>query len=385
MNTTEHQAAAFRDDAEKFREKIQRAMQESHVDTWTADRMIYVVDYLDTLLQGFFAFQNVLWDRFGKNGDLLAQHVGNVLEMRLKYVQQTAEKAAENSQKKVDDWVDAQKSLPDEVRKAVNDLPGVWAKERIQEALEQALPDALQDFHARIRNHPAALDALIPVWDAQLTHALQDWLPKAAQTGLQHLQEDADLRADLEKIGQAQARAVLEKMDYAGPWQRAIQELLDSESVAGRKQAKAIRESLAPQMTELFQKTLANVTESALEQHLVDGLRSALNRTVEDAMPDLLGQSIEPALGNVIRAYFLKNPLDRSWVDSMDKLHRKLIRTEERLDAMQQAESERGDQIRSQIATLTESVQGLYAEVAASERRIMAVIRQMLEGGEATA
>jgi hypothetical protein len=226
---------------------------------------------------------------------------------------------------------------------------------------------------------------MVPVWNAQLVNALQNWIPSVAKSGLQQLQNDTGLQADLENIVQAQAQDALSKIDFSAPWQRALKDTLDVGSAFGQQQTKTLRAAIAPLMQEHLQKAIEDLSASTLEQHLQARLQQVLEDAVAAALPDLLAQSLEPALGNVIRAHFLKNPLDRALVDSIEKMNRKLMRAEERLEAMQQAEAERTTQMQAQLGTLTEVVQQLQMEAATSEQRVLTVIRQILEGETANA
>lgn len=206
--------ANFYERAESFRKKIRQSMLESRVDDLVAERMLYVVDYLDVLLQGFFAFQDVLWERFGASGKHIAEHLGQELEKRLQYIEQTN-------------------------LEAIRNLPEQITSERVLQALEASFPKALaqmqqeEDWHNRFRDH------LIGLY-AQVLDGAQ-----------------ADLTQSVTRDLQKRVLSTLRD---------SLQKSLDTEI------AQLIREGLQPSLSEAQVAALA----AALQPHLADHLASTL-------------------------------------------------------------------------------------------------------------
>lgn len=299
---SDKQAGKFREQSAAFKDKFLAAKQDAHGDVWVADRMMYVVDFLDTTLQGFFAFQDVLWDRFGENGEFLAQHVGNVLDDRLRYVQQQADKAAESSQKKVDAWVEAQKSLPQEVENAIRKLPETWAKERMSETLESAMLEAIRTF--------------------------ADSLQQQTEQTWQH-----------SKLGAA--------------WMDSLQKLMAPDGESGQKLAADLQKQMGKSLSAWLKTALAD--ESFLKKILGDAIQPAMEQAFRDAAQSgtAAGDVIGSAIQQAIHAYFLKHPVDTgNMVRAVDNLHKKQTRIEERLDQMQQHHEDLGARMDNMLGEL---------------------------------
>jgi gas vesicle protein len=195
-------AQEFHQDAEVFRKKILLAIQESRVDDWTAERMLYVVDYLDVLLHGFFAFQDVLWERFGNNGDRLASHLAEHLDKRLQYVSQESGRIARDWKTSLDEWKESIAGLPEQVETAIQQLPEELTRRRVQDAMEATLSKAMEALHQDPERREALaktvaqqyadlLAAARPEMERQLIESLRTGLEAEWTSALQSLGTDA--------------------------------------------------------------------------------------------------------------------------------------------------------------------------------------------------
>lgn len=61
--------------AEETRDSILRSIRESGTDRIVADRLLGIVDYLDTLLHGFFTLQQIMVQQYGKQGTGVADQI----------------------------------------------------------------------------------------------------------------------------------------------------------------------------------------------------------------------------------------------------------------------------------------------------------------------
>jgi hypothetical protein len=205
----------FHQGAEIFRKKILLAIQESRVDDWTAERMLYVVDYLDVLLHGFFAFQDVLWERFGNNGDRLASHLAEHLDKRLQYVSQESGRIAREWKSSLDEWKESIANLPEQVEMAIHQLPEQLAQRRVQDAIEASLPKALEALQQDPKRREAFANTIAQQYAALLAVAhpeMERQIIESLRTGLQ-----AEWTTALQSLGKGALESLQSQMEAAIP------------------------------------------------------------------------------------------------------------------------------------------------------------------------
>lgn len=318
-------ADKFRDDATRLRKKLELAIQETRVDDWAAERMIYVMDYLDTTLQGFFAFQDVLWNRFGDNGNALALQVGEILDRRLQYVQQENRKHLDASVGKLDDWIEEKKGLNDEIQNALNSLPELWAKSKMSDELEKVLPDVLKHLKKTLQDHPENMDTLLPLWNGFLNDAFQAWFPKASKTILADLEKDESFKESVSAAWKTSAQKTLEQAELGKLWPEVIQAAFSPDKKSGQALIKNLQESVESALNDVMPEVVKNIGADTLDQQIGKQLESALRSAFERSGQDALETALKPAVNASINAYFLQHPLNLTpLTQSVDALSRKL-------------------------------------------------------------
>lgn len=136
MSTNAEATRAWSGAADDLRKKMRLAMQDSKVDDWAAERMLYVVDYLDTLLQGFFALQNILVEQYGRNG----QTIGKVIFGEMKnYVQTSLDNLPAEIKEALDNTLEGlatQRKQTEKLLTALEKLPEQWTAELVAEKVQ---------------------------------------------------------------------------------------------------------------------------------------------------------------------------------------------------------------------------------------------------------
>lgn len=328
----------FHQDANAFRQKILLAIQESRVDDWTAERMLYVVDYLDVLLQGFFAFQDVLWERFGSNGECLAKDLAQRLEKRLQYTAQESGRVAEEWKGALDTWMKSVDELPSQVEAALRKLPETLTQRRVQDAIEASFPKAIEA-----------------------------------------LQQDPERRAQLAAAVSQQYAALL----------------ASARPETERQLIEALRAGLQTEWTAALQSLSADSLK-ALQTQLEAGIPEALGTSLAKALQTPLGETLSTAL----QAHLQAHPVCKSFAASLNQQTQMLTRQQENvLSSLQRIEEHQSQppaavpeapgalteamaavqRLQEQVTQQGEAVATLTAAVEEQTRRYEAMIELLRE------
>lgn len=354
-------ADKFRDDATRLRKKLELAIQETRVDDWAAERMIYVMDYLDTTLQGFFAFQDVLWNRFGDNGNALALQVGEILDRRLQYVQQENQKHLDASVGKLDDWIEEKKGLNDEIQNALKGLPELWAKTQMSDELGKVLPDVLEHLKNTLKDHPENLDTLLPLWNGFLNDAFQTWFPKASKTILTDLEKDESFKESVSAAWKTSAQKALEQAELGKQWPEVIQAAFSPDKKSGQAIIKNLQESVESALNDVMPEVVKNIGADTLDQQIGKQLESALRNAFERSGQDALEAALKPAVNGAINAYFLQHPLNLTpLTQSVDALSRKLTNMSADNESKQEAMNAAIESIREMQESQAIEIQKIF-------------------------
>ncbi|MBU2852298.1 MULTISPECIES: hypothetical protein [Acidithiobacillus] len=272
MSTNAEATRAWSGAADELRKKMRLAMQDSKVDDWAAERMLYVVDYLDTLLQGFFALQNILVEQYGRNG----QTIGKVIfgEMR-NYVQTSLDNLPAEIKEALDNTLDGlatQRKQTEKLLTALEKLPEQWTAELVAEKVQPL-----------VERVSTALTGTIDASGIQkaLAEHVQSVAEKAIKDNRKDLQ--ASIKAALDKDSEMEGFVRQIQSDLLASLRREVEDTAVMERLQ-EPLGVAVKEAT----TRLFRSKewREEVSESARDS-TADAVRSVLRSNTEETMADL--------------------------------------------------------------------------------------------------
>jgi methyl-accepting chemotaxis protein len=289
-----NEAEEYQKKAAAFREKIMLSLKNSQVDDWVADRMLYVVDYLDVLLQGFFAFQDTLWDRYGITGEKLSLDFSQRLENRLNFL-------VKEHQQHLLAWQGLIDKMPESIKENVSKLPDAINTKLLSTGLEQALNQVTKSFLEDEKLRAEAAARLSKLYAALLGSAKPD-LKKT-------LTESFQVKLD-EQLAASQKE-----------WQGQLQQVLQK-AVEGVQ-----TDALMGQLAQALQKDSLQTLNASLQAHLqAHPLTKTLNQNI-NAQSQTLFQIREITSS------------------SFDQLKESIARQQESIDALAKQMSEQAEKI----------------------------------------
>ncbi|WP_163055857.1 hypothetical protein [Acidithiobacillus ferrooxidans] len=326
MSTNAEATRAWSGAADDLRKKMRLAMQDSKVDDWAAERMLYVVDYLDTLLQGFFALQNILIEQYGRNG----QTIGKVIFGEIKnYVQTSLDNLPAEIKDALDHTLEGlatQRKQTEKLLTALEKLPEQWTAElvaekvqplvervttaltgnmdasgiqkalaeHVQSVAEKAIKDNRKDLQASIR---AALDNDTDM--AGFVRQIQADL-------LASLRREVDDTAVMERLQEPLMAAVKEattRLFRSKEWREEVSESArDATGEAVRSALRGNAEETMADLKQLTADTLENMRQMQVQMMALQGEMAALRGNAEGFQAALMVRVVEAAMPDVVAA-----------------------------------------------------------------------------------
>ncbi len=326
MSTNAEATRAWSGAADDLRKKMRLAMQDSKVDDWAAERMLYVVDYLDTLLQGFFALQNILIEQYGRNGQTIGKvifgEIKNYVQTSLDNLPAEIKDALDNTleglatqRKQTEKLLTALEKLPEQwtaelvaekvqplVERVTNALTGNMDASGIQKALaehvqtvaEKAIKDNRKDLQASIR---AALDNDTDM--AGFVRQIQADL-------LASLRREVDDTAVMERLQEPLMAAVKEattRLFRSKEWREEVSESArDATGEAVRSALRSNAEETMADLNQLTADTLENMRQMQAQMTALQGEMAALRGNADGFQAALMVRVVEAVMPDVVAA-----------------------------------------------------------------------------------
>ena len=371
MSTNAEATRAWSGAADDLRKKMRLAMQDSKVDDWAAERMLYVVDYLDTLLQGFFALQNILIEQYGRNG----QTIGKVIFGEIKnYVQTSLDNLPAEIKDALDNTLEGlatQRKQTEKLLTALEKLPEQWTAELVAEKV-QPLVEIKNYVQTSLDNLPAEIkDALDNTLEGLATQRKQ---AEKLLTALEKLPEQwtAELVAEkVQPLVEHVTTALTGNMDVSGI-QKALAEHVQS---VAEKAIKDNRKDLQASIKAALDK---DTDMAGFVRQIQADLLASLRREVDDtAVMERLQEPLMAAVKEATTRLFCS----KEWREEVSESARDATGEAVRSALRSNAEETIAD-LKQLTADTLDNMRQMRAQMTALQRE-MAALRGDAEGFQA--
>ncbi|MBN6740147.1 hypothetical protein JKG47_06300 [Acidithiobacillus sp. MC6.1] len=326
MSTNAEATRAWSGAADDLRKKMRLAMQDSKVDDWAAERMLYVVDYLDTLLQGFFALQNILMEQYGKNGQTIGKvifgEIENYVQTALNNLPAEIKAALDNTFK----GLETQRKQTEKLLTALEKLPEQWTAELVAEkvqplvervttaltgnidasGIQKALAEHVQSIAEKaIKDHRKDLQASIRATLDNDTD-MAGFVRQIQADLLASLRKEVDDTAVMERLQEPLGIAVREattRLFRSKEWREEVSE--SAREATGEAVRSALRINAEETMADLKQltaDTLENMRHMRAHMTALQGEMAALRGDAESFQAALMVRVVEAAMPDVVAA-----------------------------------------------------------------------------------
>lgn len=342
-------AQDYHQKTEEFRQKIRSAIRESRVDDWVADRMTYVVDYLDTLLLGFFTFQNVMMERFGDGGQFVTDQLKAELFKGLQHASQQHNEIMAETQKAFEKWVQDAGNIQHSVDEAIQKMPELWAAKRFEQALIEGFPIALKWFDEKIAADPAFREEVARNWGNQAITTMSEMLSSVAK-----LTDDEGKSVFLNEFRALWRKQVLDTFN-AAEMQTLLKEGLQPVFAALGKDTQGLRDMLTKGMIEPLLKHLQTQLESVTEETVAKLIEGSVRKILAAELSgDELRKNLQGTVGDAIQAHMVANPLSKPLGQYINPLTQKVREAQEQLDGLRECLDQHGELLKRLSASMTE-------------------------------